>query len=340
MNTLEDGFFRVIDYLRLSVTDRCNLRCLYCMPSDGIMPSRHEEILSYEEIIRIVKVAAELGVKKIRLTGGEPLIRKNIAFLIAAIKKTKGIEDLSMTTNGILLEKYAAEIAGAGLDRVNVSIDSFDPGRYEEITRGGSLEVVLRGLAAAEKAGLKPIKINMVPIRGINDQEVIPFARMTFETDYHVRFIECMPSGPIDFWSPEKYVTADELKGMIETIAPLRPVRVRKNGPSKYYRLEGAKGVVGFISALTHHFCEECNRLRLTADGKLRPCLFSETEIDLRAPMRMGAPDSEIERLLRLSIAVKPEGHDMGRRNKGLHMGPETLACMHAVKRPMSKIGG
>ena len=340
MNTLTDGFFRVIDYLRLSVTDRCNLRCLYCMPSDGITPSRHEEVLSYEEIIRIVKVAAKLGVKKVRLTGGEPLIRKNIAFLIAAIKETKGIEDLSMTTNGILLEKYAAEVADAGLDRVNVSIDSFDPNRYREITRGGALDSVIRGLAAAEKAGLRPLKINMVPMRGINDQEVIAFARMTFETDYHVRFIECMPSGAGGFWSPEKYITADELKVTIESIAPLTPVRVRKNGPSKYYRLEGAKGVVGFISALTHHFCKDCNRLRLTADGKLRPCLFSETEIDLRAPLRMGAPDSEIERLLLLSIAVKPEGHTIGTRNRGLHMGPETLACAHGVKRPMSKIGG
>jgi len=341
MNTLKDGFFRVIDYLRLSVTDRCNLRCIYCMPSEGIIPSRHEEIL------RIVKVAAGLGVKKVRLTGGEPLIRRNIAFLISEIKDIKGIEDLSMTTNGILLEKYAGEIADAGLDRVNVSIDSFDGDTYKKITRGGSLDVVLRGLAAAEKAGLKPIKINMVPMRGINDKEVISFAKITLDSDYHVRFIECMPSGPIDFWSPKKYMTTDELKDMIETIAPLIPVRARKNGPSKYYRLKGAKGVVGFISALTHHFCRNCNRLRLTADGKLRPCLFSETEIDLRAPFRSGASDSEIERLLRLSIALKPEGHSIesnkaeaGSRNEALQNSPGHLAYQYHHKRPMSKIGG
>jgi cyclic pyranopterin phosphate synthase len=346
MNRLQDDFFRVIDYLRVSVTDRCNLRCLYCMPSDGVMPSTHSEILSYEELLRIVKVAAGLGVRKVRLTGGEPLIRKNIAFLISEIRKIQGIEDLSMTTNGTLLEKYAAEIAAAGLDRVNVSIDSFDPATYRKITRGGSLDVVLRGLDAARKAGLMPIKINMVPLRGINDGEIISFARMTFDSDYHVRFIECMPSASSDFWSPDRYITTDDLKGMIEKIAPLTPVRVRKNGPSKYYRLRGAQGIVGFISALTHHFCGDCNRLRLTADGKLRPCLFSETEIDLRAPLRNGALDSEIERLLRLSIAVKPEGHNIGgsredteNRNSGFQIDP-ARARPQGLKRPMSKIGG
>ena len=336
MKELKDNFLRVIDYLRLSITDRCNLRCVYCMPPEGIVPSKHKEILTYEEIIRIVKIGAGLGVRKVRLTGGEPLTRKNITFLVSSIKKIRGIEDLSMTTNGVLLEKYARELSDAGLDRVNVSLDSYNPARYREITRGGSLDAVLRGIAAAEKAGLCPIKINMVPMRGINDDEVKDFARLTLNSDYQMRFIEFMPAGDNEYWSADRYISTEQLKAEIETIAPLTPVRVRKNGPSKYFRLDGAKGVVGFISAITHHFCEDCNRLRLTSDGKLRPCLFSETEIDLKTALRSGEPDSEIERLLRLAIQVKPEGHNIG--NTIALKGPSALST--ARKRPMSKIGG
>jgi cyclic pyranopterin phosphate synthase len=333
---LKDNFFRVIDYLRVSVTDRCNLRCLYCMPAEGVVPSEHKDILTYEEIIRIVEIGAGLGVRKVRLTGGEPLTRKNISFLISSIKKIRGIEDLSLTTNGILLEKYAMELAEAGLDRVNVSIDSFNPVRYAEITRGGSLDAVFRGLSSAEKAGLRPIKINMVPIRGVNDAELIDFARLTLNSDYQVRFIEFMPSGNNDYWSPDKYITTDELKKTIETISPLTPVHMRKDGPSRYFRLKGAKGVIGFISAITHHFCRDCNRLRLTSDGKLRPCLFSETEIDLKSALRSGEPDSEIERLLRLSIQIKPEGHNI--IDIIALKGPSLLDTNR--RRPMSKIGG
>jgi GTP 3',8-cyclase len=331
MKALKDNFLRTIDYLRLSVTDRCNLRCVYCMPVEGVLSCAHIEILRYEEIIRIVTIAASLGVRKIRITGGEPLTRKNIIFLISRLKKIHGIEDLSMTTNGILLEKYARLLAEAGLDRVNVSVDSFIPERYKKITGSGDLEVVLRGIEAARDAGLKPLKINMVPVRGMNEDEIKDFAKMTLSSDYHVRFIECMPTGSAGFWSPDKYITTDEIKKIVETIAPLSPVRVRKNGPSKYYRLEGAKGVIGFISALTHHFCEDCNRIRLTADGKIRPCLFSETEIDLRSSLRNGASDSEIERLMRLSVEVKPKEHQLGTENR------ETR---NKNKRPMSRIGG
>jgi cyclic pyranopterin phosphate synthase len=339
MSAISDRFSRVIDYLRLSVTDRCNLRCLYCMPPDGIPVLGHRDILSYEEIVRIVTVAAELGVRKVRLTGGEPLCRKNLSFLVSSIRKIRGIEDLSMTTNGTLLEKHAAELADAGLDRVNISIDSLRPDRYEKITRGGSLEAALRGLAAADKAGLRPVKINMVPMRGINEDEIADFARITMDSDYHVRFIEFMPSADIDFWSPDKYMTTDEIKGIIGGIAPLAPVRVRKNGPSKYFRLSGARGVIGFISALTHHFCGDCNRLRLTADGRLRPCLFSETEIDLLSALRGGAPDAEIERLLRLSIQIKPEGHTLGSRANKRSV-PDLLSPARRRRRPMSRIGG
>ncbi|NJD56753.1 MAG: GTP 3',8-cyclase MoaA [Nitrospirae bacterium] len=334
---MQDSYARVIDYLRISVTDKCNLRCIYCMPSDGIAPVRHSDILSYEEIIRVAAVAVRLGVRKIRLTGGEPLVRKNLAFLISSLRAIPGIDDLSLTTNGILLGQHARTLADAGLDRVNVSIDSLRPDRYREITRGGDLEAVLRGVQAAEKAGLKPLKINMVPMRGLNEDEILDFARITIDTDRHVRFIECMPVGSINFWDAGKYVNTDEIRRIIETLGSLSPVRMRKNGPSKYYRIHRAKGVLGFISALSHHYCGDCNRLRLTADGKLRPCLFSETEIDIRSAIRAGAADDEIERLLRLSIEVKPKGHTLG--NSLPLSGSEQLAS-HAVKRYMSRIGG
>jgi cyclic pyranopterin phosphate synthase len=336
MSGLKDDFQREIDYLRLSITDRCNLRCVYCMPPDGIVPSMHKEILRYEEIIRIVGIGAGLGVKKVRLTGGEPLTRKNVSFLISSLKKIPGIEDLSMTTNGTLLEKCAQELADAGLDRVNISLDSFNADRYREITRGGSLDAVLRGISAAEKAGLRPVKINMVPIRGVNDDEVADFARLTLTSEYHVRFIEFMPSGDNDYWNPERYISTEELKKIMESVGPLAPVHIRKNGPSRYFSLQGAKGVVGFISAVTHHFCADCNRLRLTSDGKLRPCLFSETEIDLKTALRNGGSDAEIERLLRLAIKVKPEGHNMA--DTLARKGP--LALSGRQRRPMAKIGG
>ncbi|MDH4231227.1 MAG: GTP 3',8-cyclase MoaA [Nitrospirota bacterium] len=348
---MRDRFLRTIDYLRISITDRCNLRCLYCMPSEGVCPAMHRDILRYEEIARIAAVAARLGVSKIRLTGGEPLTRRNIVFLIASLKNIQGIKDLSMTTNGIFLEKFAHRIAEAGLDRVNVSLDSLKEERYRQITRGGELASVLKGLEAAKRAGLKPVKINMVPMRGINDDEISDFARMTLDTEYQVRFIECMPSADLDFWSPGKYMTTDEIRKIIAPLGPLTPVRIRKNGPSKYFRFKGAKGVIGFISALTHHFCFDCNRLRLTADGKLRPCLFSETEIDLKSAIRSGATDDEIERLLRLSIAVKPQGHEMGSRQDAGKMtvahaaeageqGERSLISHNVQKRPMPKIGG
>jgi len=347
MSPLKDNFFRVIDYLRLSITDRCNLRCVYCMPAEGVEHARHKDILSYEEIVRVVKIAAGLGVRKVRITGGEPLTRKNIAFLVSELKKISGIEDISMTTNGVLLGERAEELAAAGLDRVNVSIDSFKPDVYGNITRGGSLDKVKHGLYEAVKAGLEPVKINMVPIRGINDDEIMDFAALTLHSSYHVRFIEFMPSGTGDLWSPDKYIPVDEIRKTIEAIAPLSPVRARRNGPSKYFRLKDAKGVVGFISAVTHHFCGDCNRLRLTSDGKLRPCLFSETEIDLRSAMRNGAPDAEIERLLRLAVSVKPRGHNIGRQNPeadALGALPVTdfpaLLSGKPGKRPMSRIGG
>lgn len=314
---LRDKYNRLIDYMRISVTDRCNLRCIYCMPSDGMKPVEHKQILTYEEITMVVRVAASLGVRKIRITGGEPLARKGITILISSIRNIDGIEDISLTTNGILLSKYAADLASAGLNRVNVSLDSLRPDRYREITRGGDINKVFEGIERAEGVGLLPIKINMVPIRGFNDDEIEDFARITLRKAYHIRFIEFMPIGAKDLWSDKRYIPTDKMKAIVERIGPLSPVKVRKMGPARYFRFDNAPGVIGFISALTHHFCGDCNRLRITSDGKLRPCLFSETEIDLKPALRTLPPlesDREIERLLRLSIEIKPEGHNIDKR--------------------------
>jgi len=323
-----DRFDRIIDYLRISITDRCNLRCIYCMPSKGVPLLHHADLLTYEEILRTVRIAAQLGVRKIRITGGEPLVRKNLPWLIASIRQIPGIEDISLTTNGLLLPSLIEELSSAGLTRINVSIDSLIPERYAEITRGGSLDKVLAGIRRAAELGIHPIKINMVPIRGVNDDEIIAFARLTQDEQYDVRFIEFMPTGANDFWSSDRVVTTDEIMQRVQELGTLSPVRHRKDGPARYYSLAAAQGVIGFISPISHHFCGSCNRLRLTSDGKLRPCLFSETEIDLKSAMRRGAPDSELERLLRLAIEVKPQAH--------------TLASTPLVRgrRPMSAIGG
>lgn len=334
---MRDSFDRTIDYLRVSITDKCNLRCIYCMPPLGVKPMVHKEILRYEEIIRLVRIAAAMGVRKLRLTGGEPLVRKNVIYLVESIKNIDGMHDLSMTTNGIFLERYAGELAKAGLDRVNISLDSLKPDRYREITRGGDIGAVLKGIEAAEKAGLVPIKINMVPIRGLNDDEIGDFAKITLKYPYQVRFIEFMPFVNEDMWKPEKLISADEIKSAVENINPLIPVKVRKSGPARYFKFDGAPGVVGFISPLSNHFCGECNRLRLTADGKLRPCLFSETEIDLIPALRGSLPDDEIKRLFQLSIEVKPKGHNINIQDSKLKtMFKHQEICI----RPMSRIGG
>ncbi|MEW6419102.1 MAG: GTP 3',8-cyclase MoaA [Nitrospirota bacterium] len=345
MRKIKDNFQRTIDYMRISITDRCNLRCIYCMPFEDMNLIERKEILSYEEILRVVRVAAGIGLRKIRITGGEPLARKNVTYLIASIKNIEGIEDLSLTTNGVLLERFAKELADAGLDRVNISLDSFRPDKYREITRGGDIDVVLRGIASAEMAGLRPIKINVVPIRGFNDDEIEEFAKITLKASYQVRFIEFMPFGVKGIEWPEKYISSDEIKSIVEGIGPLTPVKIRKSGPARYFRFDNAPGIVGFISPISHHFCEECNRLRLTADGKLRPCLFSETEIDLKLALRGSLPDNEIERLIKLSIEVKPEGHtirsqesEVRSQNENTHH--SSLITHHFLRRPMSKIGG
>lgn len=326
-----DSLARPISYLRISVTDRCNLRCIYCMPAEGI-PHKfpHEEILRYEEIARVVEAAAGLGINKVRLTGGEPLARLGIAELVRMIASIPGIDDISMTTNGILLARHAQELKDAGLHRVNVSLDTLQPTRFRQITRLGELEDVLAGIEAAERAGLHPIKVNNVVMRGLNDDEIADFARLTLTRPWHIRFIEIMPVGETAEQAKMGFVPVAEIRARIEAeVGPLEPSdgAGRGAGPARYYRLPNAPGTIGFISAVSEHFCFHCNRLRLTADGKLRPCLLSDQEIDIRAALRRGAGLQELQAILRQAVEQKPAGH---------HLAEDITA----TGRLMSQIGG
>ncbi|HXZ30223.1 MAG TPA: GTP 3',8-cyclase MoaA [Dehalococcoidia bacterium] len=328
MTGILDSFGRSINYLRISVTDRCNLRCIYCMPPEGVPQMSHTEILSYEEIRTVVRAAAELGINKIRLTGGEPLVRAELPNLIKMLSQIKGIQELSLTTNGTFLKKYALELKQAGLSRVNVSLDTLKPGKFRYVTRLGKLKDVLEGIEAAKEAGFQPVKINTVVMRGINDDETLDFARMTYKDGWHVRFIELMP-----FKGIAEFVPTVELRQHISLLGKLEPcpdsIRITGNGPAMYYRLSGAKGTIGFISPLTEtSFCSRCNRMRLTPDGKLRPCLMGEDEIDLRTPLRSGASTEELKRFILKAVASKPERHHLERGN------------VRVVKRKMSQIGG
>lgn len=306
-----DKYKREINYLRVSVTDRCNLRCIYCMPKEGLSLIGHDDILKYEEMLRVVRIAQKLGVVKVRVTGGEPLVRRGVTDFLAELGKT-GLEDISLTTNGILLESFAGPIRRAGVRRINVSLDSLDPERYARITRGGRLSDVLRGLEEAERIGFSPIKINVVTVKGFNDDEALTFARLTLEKPYEIRFIELMPIGG-EKGSDDKYVSNDELMERIGRMGGLHPAdsgRAGRNlgGPARRFRLDGARGAIGFISPISHNFCHACNRLRLTADGGLRACLMVDGEIDLKGPMRSGCSDEELEQLIRRAVMNKPLG--------------------------------
>ena len=326
---LLDSYQRPITYLRVSVTDRCNLRCVYCMPAEGVQLRKHEEILRYEEIARVVRAAVELGIRFVRLTGGEPLVRRGVVDLVRMLRAIPDLEELTMTTNGTLLAAQAQPLAEAGLDRVNISLDSLRPERFRHITRLGSLEDVLAGIEAAEEAGLVPIKLNTVVMRGLNDDEVADLARLTLEHPWHVRFIELMPLGPSISWAEDRYVPSSEVRGRIEAeLGELAPAESPQgNGPARSFRLEGALGTVGFISPWSEHFCAKCNRMRLTADGRLRPCLLSDLEVDLRGPLRNGVGEAELRGLIRQAVQLKPIGHQLEKQG-----GPRG--------RGMSEIGG
>jgi cyclic pyranopterin phosphate synthase len=326
---LVDGFNRPISYLRVSVTDKCNLRCVYCMPESGLPWLRRDEILSYEEIAEIVRAAAAVGVRAVRLTGGEPLVRRDLARLVGEIARVPGIEDVALSTNGLLLEEQLPELTAAGLRRVNVSLDTLQPRRFEEIARRPGLEAVLRGIDAAAAAGLSPIKINCVVMRGRNDDELDAFAELTRTHPVFVRFIEVMPVHENRELSREGYVSSDEILERLRQNAELIAVPgPTGNGPARYFAFPGAAGAVGVISPLSHDYCERCNRVRLSADGHLKLCLFGDHAIDLRGPLRSGAGIEGIASLLRSAMLIKPERHH-------LRLG-ETAARMRAF----SEIGG
>jgi len=326
MTGLFDSWQRQINYLRISVTDHCNLNCVYCsVGSVSHLP--RSEILSYEEIQRVVQVAATMGINKVRLTGGEPLLRSDLSKLIRMLSQIEDIDDISLTSNGILLSKYALELKEAGLKRVNVSLDTLKEDRFKRITGRDKLGEVLSGIEAARLAGLNPVKINMVVLRGVNDDEIIDFTRMSTSQEWHVRFIEFMPFG-IPKAEALGTVSTQKIRESIQCLGKLEPYTGKTgNGPARYYRLPGAKGTIGFISPMTEHFCDTCNRLRLTSDGQLRPCLLDDDEIDLKEPLRNGANTDELKELIQQAVTIKRERHHL---NEGL--APE--------KRSMNQIGG
>lgn len=309
-----DPYERNINYLRVSVTDRCNLRCAYCMPKEGLSRIGHDDILRYEEIRRIIRIAAEIGITKVRITGGEPLVRRGVAEFIASLKAIPELKDLSLTTNGILLEDCAEELFAAGIRRINISLDSLDAEKYARITRGGEIQAVLRGIRKVRETGFSPIKINIVAIKGFNDDEILDFARMTLDHPYQIRFIELMPLGHAGIENSGRYLSNAVIRERIGTMGRLEPVVGRGNGsdgPAQLYRLTGGAGEIGFISPVSRHFCRTCNRLRLTADGHLRTCLLSDDETDLKGPLRSGCADGVIRELILGAISRKPEQHDI-----------------------------
>lgn len=350
---LIDSFQRHIHYLRISVTDRCNFRCLYCMPEEGAPVAPREDLLTRDEILRLARIASSLGISCIRLTGGEPLVRKDIVEIVAGIRALPGLLDLSLTTNGFLLEQHASSLRQAGLHRVNVSLDTLRPERFRRIARRGDLDAVLRGIDAAWQQELTPVKINCVTLRGWNDDEIVDFARLSLDRPFEVRFIELMPIN----WAPDRivpprrasisffpavdttplrtnalpvarattkgqldsillqqaFISTSEVRARIEAaLGPLLPAPQINNGPARSYCLPGAHGTIGFISQITAHNCSQCNRLRLTADGQLRPCLMADGEVDLRALLRSGASDRQIAECFRMAVQRKPAEHRIG----------------------------
>ena len=308
ISALSDQFGRRIEYLRISVTDRCNFRCAYCMPLEGLPWLPREEILSYEEIADVVRQLAPLGVSRLRVTGGEPTIRPQLTTLIAMLREIPGIEDIALSTNGVKLPEMAERLKAAGLDRVNMSADSLRPDRIRKIARRSISFSPVDAAEAAERAGLGPVKLNTVVMRGINDDELEDFARLTLEHPWHVRFIELMPVGEMAELTFEHVVPSDEILARLRSIAPLGRDAgpERGNGPAAYYRFPGAPGSVGVITPMTHTYCGDCNRVRLTADGRLRTCLYGDEEVNFRDALRAGEP---LAPLYAAALASKPREH-------------------------------
>lgn len=328
-----DHYDRDINYLRVSITDRCNLRCTYCRPKEGISLKGHADILRYEEILRVVSQTVKMGLIKVRLTGGEPLVRRGFVEFAGDLKKIKGLQDISLTTNGILLAQYAEDIFRAGITRINISLDSLDKEKYFQITRGGNLDDVFRGIAAAEKAGFAPIKINTVLMKGFNDNEALDFVRLALSKPFQVRFIEMMPVSEVSAGRSADFLPTRQLLETINRHFRLEPLAGKKNksdGPARLYKMKDGLGEIGFINPVSDHFCSTCNRLRLTADGKLRACLLNDVEIDLREALSRHCDDDELAGLIREAILLKPQRHDLDCTDRHLKK----------CHRDMSDIGG
>jgi GTP 3',8-cyclase len=319
-NGLTDLFSRSISYLRLSLTDRCNLRCMYCVTEDessgGLAKLLHDELLTYEELLRVVRVAVAMGITKVRLTGGEPLVRRNVLNFIRDLSRIEGLDDVRITTNGVLLEQYGPELLAAGVTKVNISLDSLRPERVAAITGVDCFDQVWRGVQTVLALGFAPVKLNMVAMRHINDDEILDFARMSQRLPLQMRFIEFMPIGVSSRWNTDTYISTDEIMARIGTLGELIPLQKGRNdGPAKVFRLGAdAAGTLGFISPLSHHFCDRCNRLRLTSDGSLRSCLLHDEEVDLRSVLRNEPTDAAIREALLAAIRNKPRGHQLEER--------------------------
>jgi cyclic pyranopterin phosphate synthase len=313
MKLLLDNYDRKINYLRLSITDRCNLRCRYCMPEEGVELVGHKDLLTYEEIVRTIEVFACHGITKIRLTGGEPLVRRGVVDLIKRIAQIKGVKDLSLTTNGVLLKDYARDLAEAGLRRINISLDTLQAERFAYITRRDRFKEVWEGIEETMRQGFSPVKINVVVMKGFNDDELRAFARLSLAYPLHIRFIEFMPVGGVSHWDGQEIIPFSRIMEEIKGIGELVPMGPYENGgPAKRYYIKGGKGEIGFISPITSHFCAQCNRLRLTPDGKIRTCLFSDEEIDLKGALRKAGGEAILEEILYQALQAKPEGHRIG----------------------------
>lgn len=316
-----DSYGRDINYLRISVTDLCNLRCKYCMPEEGIKKACHDEILTFEEIEEIVKDFVSLGINKIRITGGEPLVRAGIITLIEKLSKIKGVDEIAMTTNGTLLKKYAKALKEAGLKRVNISLDTLNDEKYRTITKGGTLKEVLEGIREAQKVKLTPIKLNVVLIKDFNEDEIIDFVNLTKDEEFDVRFIELMPIGQVRHWSLNRYLSNENVLKKVPKLIQIESKDIAS--PAKYYSLPGGKGNVGLINPISCKFCSTCNRIRLTADGKLKTCLHSNNEIDIKGLIRDG---QEITKIIYDIVKHKPKEHG--------------LEDEEYIEREMTAIGG
>lgn len=327
---LVDRFGRTHTSLRLSVTDRCNIRCVYCMPGEQVRFLPRREVLTFEELERFVGVAATLGVRQVRLTGGEPLVRSELPELVRRLVAADGIDEVALTTNGVLLDRYAAELKDAGLSRLNISLDTVRPEAFRELTRRDLLPEVLRGIEAAQQAGFTSIRINAIAMRGVTEDEIVPLGRFARERGLELRFIEYMPLDADATWQRDQVLSGDEILATLESaFGPLAPApRTDPSQPARDYAFADGGGVVGFINPVTQPFCSDCNRLRLTAEGQIRNCLFSTEEWDARGLLRSGGSDAELTQLIRDAVAAKRAGHGIDAPN------------FHRPERAMYQIGG